>query len=400
MQDRKRLRMGMVGSQFAARLHLQALAKIRGVKVDVVAVASRHPEHAAAFARAYGIPDHYDDYRRILDREDIDLVDLCVPTDLHEAFCIEAACAGKHIICEKPLTGYFGKDRPEEHVGFSVDKAAMLRETVLGCDRIAKAVADHRVKFLYAENWIYAPPVDKLRRLIKASGGTVLDIRAEQSHSGSHAPYSRRWKTSGGGALLRLGAHPVGAVLHLKHVEGLWKTGRPIRAASVTAEVGHHARIQAFREEQKQYLVSSWEDVEDWGVMVLAFEDGASAVVVASDGVLGGVRNTMSVYLSNAVVHMNMNPHNALEVYAPDPHVFGDEYLAEKLETKAGWNFPSPDEDWIRGYPQEMEDFIDAVLEDREPVAGLAVARDVVGALYGAYLAAERGQRVALADVR
>jgi len=227
-----------------------------------------------------------------------------------------------------------------------------------------------------------------------------MDIRAEQSHSGSHALHARRWKTSGGGSLMRLGAHPVGGVLHLKHFEGVLKNGSPIRAKSVTAEIGRHTRIESFVREEKKYLVSAWEDVEDWGVMVIAFEDGSSATVFSSDGVLGGVRNTMNVYLSNAVVNVNMNPHNALEVYAPESRIFGDEYIAEKLETKAGWNFPSPDEDWIRGYPQEMEDFVDAILLDREPVSGIDLARDVVEAIYAAYLSAEQGRRVELSSVR
>ena len=387
---------GMIGSQFAARFHMNSLAKLRGVKVDVVAVASQHLDHAEAFAGMYGIPDYYDDYRRLLERTDIDIIDLCIPTNLHAEFCIEAARAGKHVICEKPLTGYFGKDRDEAQVGFAVSKELMLKEAMDDCNRVKRAVEENGVKFMYAENWIYAPPLVKLKRLIKASGGTVMDIRAEQSHSGSVAPYSRRWKTSGGGSLMRLGAHPVGGVLHLKHYEGMLKHGKPIRAKSVTAEVGQHSKMEAVLKEQKKYLVSGWEDVEDWGVMVITFEDGSTATILASDGVLGGVRNILSVYLSNAVVHVNMNPSNVLEVYAPEPHIFGDEYLVEKLETKAGWNFPSPDDDWVRGYTPEMEDFVDAVLTDREPVSGIGLARDVVETIYAAYLSAEQGRRVDL----
>jgi len=91
-----------------------------------------------------------------------------------------------------------------------------------------------------------------------------------------------------------------------------------------------------------------------------------------------------------------MNPHNALEVYAPEPHIFGDEYIAERLETKAGWNFPSPDEDWVRGYPQELEDFVDAILFDREPISGIDLARDVVEVIYAAYASAEKGMRIEL----
>jgi predicted dehydrogenase len=392
----ERVRLGMIGSQFAAHLHLNNFSKLRGTKVDIVAVASKNKEHAATFAKKYDIPNFYDDYRRILDRKDIDVVDLCIPTDLHEEFSIEAAEAGKHIICEKPLTGYFGKDRKEEDVGFAVSKKLMLKEALKGCDRVIKAVKKNKVKFMYAENWIYAPPFTKLKSLLKVSGGTILDIRAEESHSGSHAKYSRKWKTSGGGALMRLGAHPVGGVLHLKHYEGILKYGKPIRAKSVMAEVGRHTKIESFLKEKKKYVVSEWEDVEDWAATIINFEDNSKATVFASDTVLGGVRNTLNVYLSNAVMNVNINPHNALEVYAPEPHIFGDEYIAEKLETKAGWNFPSPDEDWVRGYPQELVDFVDAVLLDREPISGIDLARDVIEAIYAAYASAEKGIRIEL----
>jgi predicted dehydrogenase len=392
----EKVRLGMIGSQFAAHLHINNLSKLRGLKVDIVAVASKEREHAEVFAKKFDIPDFYNDYQRILDRKDIHVVDLCVPTDLHESFSIEAAKAGKHIICEKPLTGYFGKERKEEQVGFRVSKELMLKEALKGCDRVIEAVKRNKVKFMYAENWIYAPPFTKLKSLIKVSGGTLLDIRAEESHSGSHAKYSRKWKTSGGGAVMRLGAHPVGGVLHLKHYEGMLRNGKPIKAKSVVAEVGQHTKIESFLKEKKKYVVSEWDDVEDWGVMIINFEDNSKATIFASDAVLGGVRNTLNVYLSNAVVNVNINPHNALEVYAPEPHIFGDEYIAEKLETKAGWNFPSPDEDWIRGYPQELEDFVDAILFDREPISGIDLAREVIEAIYAAYASAEKGMRIEL----
>jgi predicted dehydrogenase len=392
----EKIRLAMVGSRLGANLHLGNLTGLRGCKVDVAAVASGSMESAGSFARKYGIPDFYDDYCRILERPDIDVVDLCVPTDLHEPFAILAAEAGKHIICEKPLTGYFGKDRKEEQVGTAVRKEEMLREALRGCDRIREAVRKSRVKFMYAENWIYAPPLVKLKRLMKASGGTVLEIRSEQGHSGSAAQYSRRWKTSGGGALMRLGSHPVGAALHLKHYEGMLRSGKPIRPQWVTAEVGQHSKIASFVQEKKKYVVSEWEDVEDWGMVVIGFQDGSKATILASDTILGGVRNVLHVYLSNAVVYVNINPHDVLQVYAPEPHIFGEEYIAEKVETKAGWHFPSPDDDWMRGFPQEMEDFIDAILLDREPVSGIDLARDVVETIYAAYVSAERGERVAL----
>jgi len=390
------LRIGIVGAQFAAHLHLQNYKPLRGSKLEIAGIASRTKTRAEELARKYGIPHVADDYRRLLERKDIDAVDLCVPTDLHHEFIIQAAQAGKHVICEKPLTGYFGKERPEDLVGDAVDRGTMLREAMANCKAVARSIEKNKVKFCYAENWLYAPPVVKLKNLIRVSQGTVLDIRAEESHSGSHAVYSRRWKTSGGGALLRLGAHPVSAVLHLKHYEGMLKQGRAIRLKSVTAEVGRHTSIESFKKESPKWIVSAWEDVEDWATMIMNFEDGSQAVVTASDGVLGGVRNTMTVYLSKAVVQVNINPSDTVVAYAPAPHIFGEEYIAEKLETKAGWNFASPDEDWVRGYPQELEDFVDSLLTGREPVSGLDLALETVEAIYAAYLAAEKGMRVEL----
>jgi predicted dehydrogenase len=391
------LRIGMVGAQFAARLHLENYRSLRGSKVEITAIASRTKERAEELAQKFHIPSVAGDYRALLDRKDVDAVDLCVPTDLHHEFVIQAAQAGKHIICEKPLTGYFGKDRPEDLVGLAVDRKTMLREALENCEKVAQAIRKNKVRFCYAENWVYAPPVAKLKNLMRVSQGTVMDMRAEESHSGSHAGYSRKWKTAGGGALLRLGAHPVSAVLHLKQYEGVLKGGQGIRLKSVTAEVGQHTRMESFKKEPQKWIVDKWEDVEDWATMIMNFEDGSQAVVSASDGVLGGVRNTMTVYLSNAVVQVNINPNDTVFAYAPAPHIFGDEYIAEKLETKAGWNFASPDEDWVRGYPQELEDFADCLLAGREPISGLDLAVETVRAIYAAYLSAEKGMRVELA---
>lgn len=390
------LRLGMVGSRFAAHLHLNNFGKLRGSKMEVVAIASKTEQSARETAQKFDIPDVYTDYRRLLDRKDIDVVDLCVPNDLHEEIIVAAAQAGKHIICEKPLTGYFGKEIEGEEVGFRVPKEVMLKGVLESCDRIRKAIEENRVIFCYAEDWVYAPPLAKIKRIVRVSGGTVMDIRAEESHSGSHAAYSRRWKTSGGGALLRLGCHPIGAALHLKYFEGELRQGKPIRPKSITAEVGQHTRIPSFRREPKKWVVSTWEDVEDWSCVIVTFEDGSKATIFASDGVLGGTRNQMQVFLSNAVAFANINPNNAVEVYAPDAGILADEYIAEKLETKAGWNFANPDEDWMRGYPQELEDFVESILQRKQPLSSLDLAIDTLKVVYGGYLSAEKGERIQL----
>jgi predicted dehydrogenase len=386
---------GLIGARFAADLHVHALERLRGEKVDLLAVCSKTRERAEAFAKKFKIPHLYTDHRRMLERKDIRVVDLCVTTNLHHTMAVDAANAGKHIICEKPLTGFFGEG--EGQIGETVPRKVMLEGALKNANSILDAVKANGVKFCYAENFVYAPPVTKLKSLMKACQGTVLDIRAEESHSGSHADYSRQWKTSGGGSLLRMGAHPVGAVLHVKHYEGRMKFGNPIRAKSVIADVGHLTKMAAFQEESQKWLVDSWVDVEDWSAALITFEDGSKATIHATDVSLEGVKNLMNVYMSNAVAFVNINPNNSLAVYSPEGSIFGSEYMTEKVETTAGWQFPCPDEDWMRGYPHEMEDFVNAIIEDRDPISGLDLAYEVVEVIYAAYLSAETGRRVELA---
>lgn len=123
------------------------------------------------------------------------------------------------------------------------------------------------------------------------------------------------------------------------------------------------------------------------------------ATIITSDCVLGGVRNKLDICLSNAYISCNMSPNTCCEVFAPDKCVFQDEYITEKTETKAGWSFPSPDEDWVRGYPQEMEDFIESVVLDRDPISDGDLAKQVVEVIYSSYLSAEEGSEVEIAKV-
>lgn len=380
---------GFIGSRFAAELHAHALSKIRGGKCEIVAVCSKTKESAEAFARTFNVPHVYTDHRAMLERKDIHLVTLPVVTSLHHTLAIDAANAGKHVIMEKPLTGCFA-------AADSMPRKAMFAEAMKNADAVVEACRRNKVTMGYAENFVYAPPVAKLRRLMDASGGTLLDLRAEESHSGSHASYSRRWLTAGGGSMLRMGSHPIGAVIHLKHYEGMQKSGKPIRVKSVLADVAQLSKHPAVQAAPKKYLVTAWDDVEDWSAAILTFEDGTKASVFSTDVSLGGVKNLLTAYLDNAVVQVNINPNTSLQVYAPDGQIWGDEYITEKVETKGGWQFPSPDEDWMRGYPQEMEDFVDAVREGREPLSGLLLAHETVEVIYAGYVSAQEGRRVEL----
>ena len=384
-----RVRVGMVGAGFVARLHAEAYRQVHGVEVELSWVTAARPERAAAFATEFGARRTAIDARTIFSDPAVDVVDLCVPNHLHAPLAVEAARAGKHVIVEKPLTGFFGPP--------ATPRAEMRRQALAAVDGVLGACRDAGVRLCYAENWVYAPPIQKARRLLAASGGPILRLVGEESHSGTHAPINKRWETGGGGSLLGKGCHPLGAALYLKADEGRRVRGAPIRPVSVMAEVAQLADTEAFRASAPRYLNTvEGADVEDWGSMLIVFDDGTVAQISASDAVLGGIRNQLAVYGAKAVVFCNINPNDTVRAYAPDPAVFAGEYITEKIETKAGWTSPQPDEDWMTGYPQEMQDFVESVALGREPLSSGALARDVIAVIYAAYLSAAEGRRVSL----
>ena len=119
------------------------------------------------------------------------------------------------------------------------------------------------------------------------------------------------------------------------------------------------------------------------------------ADIFASELVMGGVHNWLEIFANNHRAKCNLSPVNAMEVYNPQEEQFADIYVMEKIGTKQGWSNPAPDENWMFGYPQEIQDFMEAIDTGREPKSGMLAASDVVSVIYAAYLSAERkGQEV------
>jgi len=71
-----------------------------------------------------------------------------------------------------------------------------------------------------------------------------------------------------------------------------------------------------------------------------------------------------------------------MELYNPQEEQLAEVYVVEKIGTKEGWSNPSPDENFMFGYPQEIQDFMEAIAAGREPKSGMLAASDVVSVLY------------------
>jgi predicted dehydrogenase len=100
--------------------------------------------------------------------------------------------------------------------------------------------------------------------------------------------------------------------------------------------------------------------------------------------------------MTDGVIKVNMTQNDAMETFAPDPGAFGDERFPERLETRARWNRPSCDDDWFRGFSQELTDFVTAIRSGKQPLSGIQLAVDCVDVIYAAYVSAEEGRRVSL----
>jgi predicted dehydrogenase len=385
------LRIGLVGAGFAARFHLRGFQRVYGVPVEVAGVTARSTESRDRFARETGVPA-FDSFEALCDA--VDVVDLCSPPSTHEELAVAAFQRGQHVIVEKPLTGYFGDGTPEFR-GCAFSKETMLRHAIASCDRILDAARASGRTLCYAENWIYAPAIQKEREIVAKSGAQILWILGNQSHSGSHSPYYGQWRHSGGGSLVGKGCHPLSAALFLKRLESETRDARPIRPATVSARTHELTRLAAYRDER--LLRRGYDDIEDYGHLHITFTDGTIADLFASEVVLGGVTNWLEVMANNHRTRCNLNPVDAIETFAPREDALRDVYVTEKIETKQGWSQPAADEAWQHGYPQEFQDFAECISTGRTPLASAELARDTIVTLYAAYVSAERrGAEVAI----
>ncbi|GAB4112270.1 MAG: Gfo/Idh/MocA family oxidoreductase [Candidatus Caldatribacteriota bacterium] len=386
----KSIRVGIVGSGFAAEFHAHSYQRVTVPKVEVVGVTSLTREHRENFARRWGIKP-FDSFKDMLN--EVEIVDVCTPVYAHEEISITALEAGKHIIVEKPLTGYFGPPGDKNFKGNNFSKEKMLKEAVASTGRIIKAALKKKRKLCYAENWVYAPAVQKEAEIINKTKSQILWALGGQSHSGSPSPAYGIWKLSGGGSIVGKSCHPLSAILYLKQIEGKAREGKPIRPKTVSARTHEVTRNPRFI--NRGFLRTDYDDIEDYGYLHVVFDDGMIADVFASELVMGGVYNWLEIFANNHRIRCNISPNNALELYNPKEEQLADVYLVEKIGTKQGWSNPAPDENFMFGYPQEIQDFITAIANNREPKAGMLLASDTISTLYAAYLSAEyRGREV------
>ena len=342
-----RVRVGIVGSRFQAEC-VGASARMVPDEAAVVAVASPSPGHAGEFAARHGVARAYGDYRELVRDPDVDMIWITTPNDLHARITIEAARAGKHVVCEKPL-------------------CLTLEEA----DAMIDACARAGVLLLYAEELFFAPKYVKAKRMAdEGAFGRVHLVKQGEKHSGPHADWFWDVERSGGGALMDLGCHGIAFCW--------WFLGKP-RVRSVYSHLStqvHAARTAA----------------DDEAVTIVEFETGAVGMIENSWNRPGGMDDSIEVFGDKGQTYADMLMGNALPTYSE----VGFGYAVEKAATTKGWTFPVFEEQWNYGFPQELRHFARCVRGIETPISDGAAGRLVLEVLYAGYASAGLGRRVML----
>ena len=336
---------GIIGSGFVAEIHAESLRRVPQARL--AAVASPTPGKAARFASRYGA-DGYEDYRRVLDRDDVQMVSLCLPNDLHCEAAVAAASAGKHVLCEKPL-------------------CVTLEEA----DRMIRACSAAGVQLMYAEELCFAPKYVRAKQLVDEGAlGRIHLVKQSEKHDGPHAPWFWDVTRSGGGVALDMGCHAIEFFR--------WILGRPpIR--SVYAHMGTHVHGDKTQG-------------DDHALLLIEFENDAIGLAEESWCKLGGMDDRAEIHGSDGVTYADLLHGSALETYSR----IGYGYAVEKAGATTGWSFTMYEELWNYGFPQEIEAAVSSVRDNRPfPVTGID-GRAVLEALYAAYESARTGRKVLL----
>lgn len=382
--EKKTVRTGIIGSGFAAKFHYEAIQKVCSANVEIAGVYSRAGKGLDEFVKTTGLKP-YANLETLID--EVDVIHVCTPAVTHEPFVLAALKRNTHVIVEKPFTGYFG-DGSKEFNGDTFLREEGLQHTLNSIKRMLDAEKSSTGKIMYAENWVYAPAIQKEKELLEKTGAQILWMHGEESHSGSHSLAYGQWKLSGGGSMIGKGCHPLSAAIYLKHVEGRVRYGTPIRPKTITARTHTITRMPSFKDEG--YLRTTYKDIEDFALLHVVFEDGTIADLFASELVLGGVHNWIEVNTTNHRTICNINPNNAMQSYTPNEKHYKEVYVTEKTETKAGWSSLSPDESWFAGYQHEMDAFYRSVAYCDPIDSNSSLAADVIATIYAGYVSAER----------
>lgn len=338
------LRFGLIGCGRIASRHTQSLSSLRGTQL--VAVADIIDSRAQRFAKEYGT-DSYTDYRHVLDRHDVDVVNVCVPSGLHAQIAIDAMDAHKHVIVEKPI-------------------ALSLNDA----DRMMAKAQSVGVKLCVVLQNRYNPPMQDLRKLVDSGRlGKLLLGNATVRWYRPQEYYEDGWHgtwTMDGGALMNQSIH---------HIDALqWLMGQPESVFAYTATMAH--RMEA----------------EDIGVAVIRFKGGALGSVEGSTVTFPeNLEGSVALFGERGSVKVGGTALNRKVLWKVDGELEHEKELLtrEQLDPPSVYGF---------SHTAVIADMVAAIKNDRQPKTNGLEGRKSLALVLAIYESVRLGRPVDMTD--
>ncbi|WP_051485824.1 Gfo/Idh/MocA family protein [Nocardioides sp. J54] len=359
-----RINVGMVGHSFMGAAHSQAWRSApRFFDLPLVPVmrvlGGRDAARTAAAAERLGWEDHVTDWRELVRREDVDLVDICTPGDSHAEIAIAALEAGKHVLCEKPLAN-------------SVAEAEEMAKA-------AAAAAERGVRAMVGFTYRRVPAIALARQLV-ADGrlGTIRHVRAQYLQdwiADPEAPLSWRLQRerAGSGSLGDIGAHIIDLTQHITgdtiaevsgHLETFVKE-RPLAT--------EHAGLSGTASTERGEVT-----VDDAALFLARFSSGAAGVFEATRFATGR-KNAIRIEVNGSLGSLafdfeDMNVLHFFDATLPDEEAGFRRILVTEATHPwvAAWWPPGHGLGYEHGFTHQAVDLVTAIANGVEPTPTFA----------------------------
>lgn len=316
VQDK--VRVALVGTGGISAAHAKGFLAHKD-KIECVALCDVSEKNLEARSQQLGgVESRFQDWREMLRAcgDEIDAIDICLPHHLHAAAILDAAAAGKHILCEKPMC-----------------------RTLAEADRIAKAVAKSGVTYMSAHNQLFMPVVQRARQMIETGAiGPVRWLRSQDCFALGPEALKGTWRgsvaTQGGGELIDTGYHPTYRLIHLA-------------GSAVTGVRGSMGRYR----------------------VALEGEDTAAVQVRFANGAIGEILTSWAFRLPHGT--------HQIHVIGDKGQIFGSNntlfWLPEGASEPAKMDFPATDT-----FTAQIAHFADCLQTARRPIHSVEEGRQVL----------------------
>lgn len=338
----KKIRTAVVGCGKVGRTHASALQQLP--ESELVAAFDISAERAAAYAQEFGIKG-YDDFDQMVRDTQVEMVSVCTPHPLHAEFIVRAAEKGIHVLCEKPL-------------------ASDLRDS----DLAINACREHKVKLGVISQRRYYPPVLRMVEAIRAgkigepilASMVVMGWRSKEYYEMD--PWRGKWQTEGGGVMVNQTVHQLDLFQ--------WFMG-PIEALFGFWDNFNHPTVE----------------VEDTAIAVARFKSGAIGQFLVSNSQKPGFYGKIHIHGSNGASigaqTEGGSPFIAGMTAKVEPPINdiwtipGEEHLLPVWQEEDR-KFAAENDPMTYFHRLQIQDMLDAILEDREPAINGEEARKSV----------------------